>query len=171
VAIAEIDAPASEETAHLAGNEAIAIRTDVTDPDSLQSAIRATVDKFGRIEVLHNNAGGSTAQDDTAVNAPLSVALPVARQLGPGDLVTVTFGGRWDMVAGRGDRASGSCAAITRHPNLMGHKSWGRCRPVQLPSRPTSSTYHRSNPATIQTPPSNSPLPQRQLYWPPSTSW
>src|SRR5436305_938939 len=71
VAIAEIDAQAGEETAHLAGNETIAIRADVTDPDSLQSAIRATVDKFGRLDVLHNNAGGSTAQDDTAVNAPL----------------------------------------------------------------------------------------------------
>jgi NAD(P)-dependent dehydrogenase (short-subunit alcohol dehydrogenase family) len=38
VAIAEIDAQAGEETAHLAGNGAIAIRADVTDPDSLQSA-------------------------------------------------------------------------------------------------------------------------------------
>jgi NAD(P)-dependent dehydrogenase (short-subunit alcohol dehydrogenase family) len=28
----------------------------VTDPDTLQSAIRATVDKFGRLDVLHNNA-------------------------------------------------------------------------------------------------------------------
>jgi hypothetical protein len=40
-------------------------------PDSLQAAIRATVDKFGRLDVHHNNAGGSTARDDTAVNAPL----------------------------------------------------------------------------------------------------
>ena len=40
VAIAEIDARAGEETAHLAGDGAIAIRADVTDPDSLQSAIR-----------------------------------------------------------------------------------------------------------------------------------
>jgi len=32
VAIAEIDSEAGEETAHLAGNEAIAIRADVTDP-------------------------------------------------------------------------------------------------------------------------------------------
>ena len=37
VAIAEIDTRAGEETAHLAGNEAIAIRADVTDPDSLQA--------------------------------------------------------------------------------------------------------------------------------------
>jgi NAD(P)-dependent dehydrogenase (short-subunit alcohol dehydrogenase family) len=71
VAIADIDAAAGEETAHLAGNGAIAIRTDVTDPDSLQAAIAATVGQFGRLDVLHNNAGGSTAQDDTAVDAPL----------------------------------------------------------------------------------------------------
>src|SRR5439155_13937342 len=71
VVVAEIDPTAGEETAQLAGNETIAILTDVTDPDSLQAAIRATVDKFGRLDVLHNNAGGSTAQDETAVNAPL----------------------------------------------------------------------------------------------------
>jgi NAD(P)-dependent dehydrogenase (short-subunit alcohol dehydrogenase family) len=46
VAIAEIDARAGEETAHLAGHEAIAIRADVTDPDSLQSAIRTTVKRL-----------------------------------------------------------------------------------------------------------------------------
>jgi len=71
VAIAEIDVAAGEETAHLARNGAIAIRTDVTDPDNLQSAIRDTVDRFGRLDILHNNAGGSTAQDGTAVDAPL----------------------------------------------------------------------------------------------------
>ena len=56
VAIAEIDARAGDETAHLAGNETIAIRADVTDPDSLQSAIRATVDKFGRLELWRRNS-------------------------------------------------------------------------------------------------------------------
>jgi hypothetical protein len=40
VAIVEIDARAGDETAHLAGNEAIAIRADVTDPDSLAHVIR-----------------------------------------------------------------------------------------------------------------------------------
>ena len=34
-------------------------------------AIRTAVDTFGRLDVLHNNAGGSTAQDNTAVEAPL----------------------------------------------------------------------------------------------------
>src|SRR5947209_15843825 len=71
VAIAELDAAAGEETAHLAGNGAIAIRSDVTEPDSIEGAIRTALDKFGALHVLHNNAGGSTAADDTAVEAPL----------------------------------------------------------------------------------------------------
>src|SRR5439155_19828467 len=71
VAIAEIDVVAGEETAHLAGQGAIAIPTDVTEPESLEQAIRRAVGHFGRLDILHNNAGGSTAQDDTAVDAPL----------------------------------------------------------------------------------------------------
>ena len=61
VVVAEIDPTAGEETAQLAGNETIAIRADVTDPDSLQAAIRATVDNSA-VSTLHNNAGGSTAR-------------------------------------------------------------------------------------------------------------
>ena len=71
VAIAEIDVVAGEETAHLAGHGAIAIPTDVTEPDSLERAIQTAVGHFGRLDILHNNAGGSTARDDTAVDAPL----------------------------------------------------------------------------------------------------
>jgi NAD(P)-dependent dehydrogenase (short-subunit alcohol dehydrogenase family) len=71
VVVADIADAAGEETAHLAGNGAIAIRTDVTDESSVRTAIRTTVDKFGRLDVLHNNAGGSTPQDNTVVEAPV----------------------------------------------------------------------------------------------------
>ncbi len=72
VAVAEINAGAGEETAHLAGNGAIAIRADVTDEDSLREAIGRAAAHFGGLHILHNNAGGSTAQDNTAVDAPLA---------------------------------------------------------------------------------------------------
>jgi NAD(P)-dependent dehydrogenase (short-subunit alcohol dehydrogenase family) len=71
VVVADIADAAGEETAHLAGNGAIAIRTDVTDESSVRTAIRTTVGKFGRLDVLHNNAGGSTPQDNTVVEAPV----------------------------------------------------------------------------------------------------
>ena len=74
VCIAEIDAASGDDVAHrigTAGGKAIAIRTDVTEPDSLQSAIATCVGTFGPLTVLYNNAGGSTARDATAVDAPL----------------------------------------------------------------------------------------------------
>jgi NAD(P)-dependent dehydrogenase (short-subunit alcohol dehydrogenase family) len=71
VAIAEINGAAGEETAHLAGNDAIAVRADVTDETSIRDAIHAAVRQFGALHILHNNAGGSTPQDGTVVDAPI----------------------------------------------------------------------------------------------------
>ncbi|HXP02549.1 MAG TPA: SDR family oxidoreductase [Stellaceae bacterium] len=134
VAIADIDVAAGEETAHLAGNGAIMLRADVTDPDSLQAAIRATVDKFGRLDVLHNNAGGSTAQDDTAVNAPLDefwraikldlygtflgcrFGIPELIKAGGGSVINMSSNVALMGVPGRDcyTAAKGGIAAITR---------------------------------------------------------
>lgn len=71
VVVAEIAGAAGEETAHLAGNGAIAVRTDVTDEDSVRACVSTALRHFGRLDVLHNNAGGSTPQDGTVVDAPL----------------------------------------------------------------------------------------------------
>ena len=67
VAVADINLAAAEETAHLAGHAAIAVKTDVSDEASISAAIAATVEKFGRLDILHNNAGGSTPQDNNVV--------------------------------------------------------------------------------------------------------
>src|SRR5882672_8566339 len=134
VAIAEIDAAAGEETAHLAGHGAIAIPTDVTEPDSLDRAMRAAVDHFGRLDILHNNAGGSTAQDDTAVNAPLDefwraikldlygtflgcrFGIPELVKAGGGSVINMSSNVALMGVPGRDcyTAAKGGIAAITR---------------------------------------------------------
>ncbi len=74
VVVAELNAAAGEQTAqliHQAGGTAIAIPTDVTDPDSVKAAIDKAVQHFGALHVLHNNAGGSTNIDNTVVDAPI----------------------------------------------------------------------------------------------------
>lgn len=39
------------------GSEAIAVQADVSDPDQAASLIEQSIDKFGRVDVLVNNAG------------------------------------------------------------------------------------------------------------------
>ncbi|MDB5131518.1 MAG: short-chain dehydrogenase/reductase [Mucilaginibacter sp.] len=64
----------SEESIHkaattLPGNDIIFIRADVSKANDIKSAIAETINKFGKIDVIHNNAGISnpskTADDTT----------------------------------------------------------------------------------------------------------
>jgi NAD(P)-dependent dehydrogenase (short-subunit alcohol dehydrogenase family) len=74
VVVAELNAEAGEQTAQLIvqeGGEAVAVQTDVTEPDSIQAAIDRAVQQYGALHVLHNNAGGSTSRDSNVTDAPL----------------------------------------------------------------------------------------------------
>jgi len=44
-----------------AGRRAVAVQTDVTDPDDCRALVRAAMDEFGRVDILVNNAGVGTA--------------------------------------------------------------------------------------------------------------
>ena len=56
---AKIDAVAEE--IRVKGRKAIAVTTDVGDPDAVQKMVDATMAEFGRIDILINNAGGPLA--------------------------------------------------------------------------------------------------------------
>ena len=134
VVVADIAGAAGEETAHMAGNGAIAIRTDVTDESSVRAAIRATLDKFGRLDVLHNNAGGSTPQDNNVVEAPIEefwrvikldlfgtflgcrCGIPALIQSGGGSVINMSSNLALMGINGRDcyTAAKGAIAALTR---------------------------------------------------------
>ncbi len=60
VGLAELSAEAAEETRDLIeadGGDALVIPTDVTDYAAMQAAVQAVTDRWGRIDIMVNNAG------------------------------------------------------------------------------------------------------------------
>ena len=78
VAICDVDeakGPEAQAEAKAAGaavgGDAVFLRTDVTDETSVTQAVEACVDQFGKLNVLYNNAGGSTMHDGPVTEAPI----------------------------------------------------------------------------------------------------
>ena len=141
VVIAEINpdvgasaAESAREFGRNSGGDAHFIETDVSDADSVQSAIAETVDRFGRLDILHNNAGGSTLQDGPVTEAPVEefwrcinldlfgtflcskYAIPVIAKSGGGSVINMSSNVALMALPGRDcyTAAKGAIAAMTR---------------------------------------------------------
>jgi NAD(P)-dependent dehydrogenase (short-subunit alcohol dehydrogenase family) len=137
IVVAELNAEAGEQTAQLivqAGGDAIASRTDVTEPDSIQSTIDAAVQHYGALHILHNNAGGSTTRDSDVTAAPLDefwraikldlfgtflgcrFGIPAIQRSGGGSVINMSSNVALMGIPGRDcyTAAKGGISAITR---------------------------------------------------------
>jgi NAD(P)-dependent dehydrogenase (short-subunit alcohol dehydrogenase family) len=77
VVVADIDVAAGEAAAHSArtlaantGGDCHFICCDVTERASVENAVAETLARYGKLDILHNNAGGSTLEDGPVTEAP-----------------------------------------------------------------------------------------------------
>jgi len=72
VVIADVsDGDEAIEAIAAAGGEASYVNCDVTDPASVEAAVQHTVETFGGLHVLYNNAGVMLSDDDNPVNTSI----------------------------------------------------------------------------------------------------
>lgn len=121
---AEIEVLAAE-----IGPAALALRCDVADWASVQAAVAATVQRFGRLDVLVNNAGSIEPIARLAEAEPeawgrgvdvnlkgvfhgMRAALPVMRAQGGGTIITVSSGAARNAYEGWSSYCAGKAGAL-----------------------------------------------------------
>jgi len=137
VLLADQDATAGETVAcdaRTQGGEVLFVETDVSKPEQMERAVTRAVGEFGGLDILYNNAGGSTVNDGPILTAPIEefrrkievdlfgvwlgcrLAIPEMIRRGGGAIVNAT-----SVVAERGvanlscyTPAKGGISALTR---------------------------------------------------------
>ncbi|QHE84777.1 SDR family NAD(P)-dependent oxidoreductase [Hydrogenophaga sp. BPS33] len=74
VVVADVNADAAQAVAaliHEAGGQALHVHLDVTSEDSVIAAVEAAMQKYGRIDILYNNAGASFVGDSRVTRTSL----------------------------------------------------------------------------------------------------
>ncbi|GLY93801.1 SDR family oxidoreductase [Actinoplanes sp. NBRC 103695] len=107
-------------------DDALAVPTDVTDPAQLQALIAATVDRYGRVDGLVNNAGAGTFHRIDAISpagfldmlnlnvvsvlSGIQAVLPHMRKAGGGRIVNVSSGSTRAPMPGNAAYPATKCA-------------------------------------------------------------
>lgn len=77
VAVADVFEDLAKAVAEPLGDAAFAVQFDASDPASVEAMVEATVARFGRLDILHNNAAmtdpGKSQLDTDAVTIPIEI--------------------------------------------------------------------------------------------------
>jgi len=140
VAVVEIDRELGEAAAESARSgsddtgDALFIHCDVTERSSVEEAMAKTIAAYGKLDILHNNAGGSTTEDGPVTEAPeeefwraikldlygtficSKIGIPEIQKNGSGSVINMASNVALMALPGRDcyTAAKGGIAAMTR---------------------------------------------------------
>jgi len=137
ISVADVNAERGTATVNLIeanGGQAIFVECDVSKPENVRSMISTTVKAFGGLNILYNNAGGSTMMDGRVTEAPdeefwrvigldlygtflgCKYAIPELIKAGGGSVINMSSNQALMGIAGRVcyTAAKGGIASMTR---------------------------------------------------------
>ena len=129
----------TEKVAKAVGQSAdlLVVKLDVTSPADAEAAVKATIERFGRIDVLVNNAASfyagyfeelSPEQMDLQLATSLVGPMNVTRAVPAGHAQAAVRQDHLDLVD-RGSSAASSSVPPTPPRSSASMAGWSRCRP------------------------------------------
>lgn len=119
VAVSDVDGEGAERMAHQLGGEAIALTLDVREEDQWRAAQAMILDRFGRLDVLVNNAGITGFESGAASHDPEYAALTDWRAVHATNLDGVFLGCKYAIQAMR-RTGVGSIINISSRSGIVG---------------------------------------------------
>jgi NAD(P)-dependent dehydrogenase (short-subunit alcohol dehydrogenase family) len=147
VVVADINDEGCAETGatiERAGQECCLVHADVREPDSVEQMVATAVDRFGRLDVLHNNAGGSSTQDGPVTEVRLDEWWRTIKI----DLFGTFLGCRFavPVMASRGGGSIINMASIASVVGLRGRDAYSAAKGgIMSLTRSVASNFARVN--------------------------
>ena len=162
VLIADLDLAAGEHAAEglraLRADSALAVHSDISDPESVQRMVGAAIESFGGLDILVNNAGIYPMIPLSDLNADTFRRVIDVNLTG---LFLCTKAASARMIAqGRGGRIVNVTSIDALHPSMVGlapydaskHGAWGFTKNVALELAPHGIWVNAIAPGGITTP-------------------
>jgi NAD(P)-dependent dehydrogenase (short-subunit alcohol dehydrogenase family) len=154
VAVADLKEDGARRVSDEFGERAIAIRFDSGDEASIERMVKVAVDRFGRLDILHNNAAyvslGELGEDTDVLSTPLELwdltmrvnlrgymlacryALPHMIAAGGGSIINMSSGSglRGDSVRVAYGASKAAIASLTRYVATQHGKQGVRCNSI-----------------------------------------
>jgi NAD(P)-dependent dehydrogenase (short-subunit alcohol dehydrogenase family) len=103
------------------GREAVFVQADVRDPDECERVVDVTVERFGRLDVVVNNAGGSPPADSATASPRFSEAIVRLNLLGPLYLAQKAYAVMQEQPAGGSIVNIGSISGLRPSPGTVAY--------------------------------------------------
>jgi NAD(P)-dependent dehydrogenase (short-subunit alcohol dehydrogenase family) len=154
VAVADLREDAARRVSDEFGDRAMAIRFDSADEASIERMVKVTIDRFGRLDILHNNAAyvslGELGEDTDVLRTPLELwdltmsvnlrgymlacryALPRMIAGGGGSIINMSSGSGLlgDAVRVAYGTSKAAIASLTRYVATQHGKQGVRCNAI-----------------------------------------
>lgn len=154
VVVADINADAAQSVAAAHGDAAVAMAFDCADDASIEALVAGTIERFGQIDILHNNAAyvalGELGNDVDAVTTPLALwdatmsinlrgyllacrhTIPHMQRAGGGSIINMSSGSglAGDYVRIAYGTSKGAIATMTQYVATQHGKQGIRCNAI-----------------------------------------